>query len=408
MQRRSFIKQSATLPLTLGASVGHAKDPQVISAIKVHEVKVNQRGNWYLIELKTNKGLTGIGEASHGFALKDGPSVLLSEIKHYFELIKGSPLLAVGQFRQHGLPRAVEKGKTSATAFSGVEQALWDLAGKSLNVPVYALLGGKLHEKLKVYANINRATNERDTGGKRKISSFQKNAEEALKQGFKAVKLAPFDEMSALNKSNPQQIKTDIDYAISCIEAVRSTIGPSKDLLIDVHSHLDKTLAVDTAKRLEESNLYWYEEAIDPAKFPAETKYITDQIGQRSAGGEAIFGRKGFAELIANRALDVIMPDVKHCGGIQELRFIAAMAEAADGISVAPHNPSGPVATAASVQVCASIPNFSILEYAHGEVPWRADLLSPAERFVDGYIHVPDAPGLGHSLNKAVLDKHTV
>lgn len=100
------------------------------------------------------------------------------------------------------------------------------------------------------------------------------------------------------------------------------------------------------------------------------------------------------------------MPDVKHCGGIQELRFIAAQAETAGNMAIAPHNPSGPVSTAASVQVCASIPNFSILEYAYGEVPWRAELLSPAEHFENGYIRVPEQPGLGHSLNENILKAH--
>ncbi|MBE9462794.1 mandelate racemase/muconate lactonizing enzyme family protein [Dyadobacter subterraneus] len=408
MERRNFLRTTGLIPLALIPEFSGAEIKLTITDIQVHVVKVNTRGNWYFIELKTNKGISGLGEASHGFTLKDGDAKLLEEIKILFELVRGESPFQVEQFRQRGLQKSNAKGKTAVTAFSAIEHALWDLNGKALGIPVYDLLGGKLRDKLKVYANINRATNERDANGRRLIPAFQKNAEDALKSGFKAVKLAPFDDMKPLATSNPKQIEDDIDYAVSCIEAVRKTIGKDVDLLIDVHSHLNKELAISTAKRLESSDLYWYEEAIDPEKYTDETKAITEAIKQGSAGGESIIGREGYNKIISQRALDIIMPDVKHCGGIQELRFIAAHAETAGDIKVSPHNPSGPVSTAASVQVCAAIPNFSILEYAYGEVPWRADLLSPSEHFEDGYIGVPDTPGLGHKLNYELLKKHAV
>ena len=408
MKRRDFFRTSGLLPLTILPDFIGADVKLTITAIQVHVVKVNARGNWYFVELKTNKGISGLGEASHGFTLKEGDARLLAEIKVLFGLVKGESPFAVEQFRQRGLQKSMAKGKTAVTAFSAIEHALWDLNGKALGIPVYNLLGGKLRDKLKVYANINRATNERDANGRRLIPAFQKNAEEALKSGFRAVKLAPFDDMKPLVSSSQKKIEDDIDYAVACVEAVRKTIGKDTDLLVDVHSHLNKDLAISTAKRLENSKLYWFEEAVDPEKYTEEAKAITEAIEQGSAGGESIIGREGYDKIISERALDIIMPDVKHCGGIQELRFIAAHAEAAGNISVAPHNPSGPVSTAASVQVCASIPNFSILEYAFGEVPWRADLLSPAERFENGYIRVPDTPGLGHKLNYELLKKYTV
>lgn len=403
MFRREFLKFQALWPVSFLVSANRHDVKVIITGIKVHVVKVNLRGNWHFVELVSNKGITGIGEASHGFAIKDGDGQLMKEISILFESVKGETPFSVGQFRQRSWATAYKKGKTAITAFSAIEQALWDLAGKILDTPVYNLLGGKLHDRLKVYANINRATNQRDTQGRRLIDSFQRNAEEALKAGFKAVKLAPFDDMKPLE--NAVQTEADIDYAVRCVEAVRATIGPETDLLIDVHSHLNKELAVSTAKRLEKSNLFWFEEAIDPQKYPEETRHITDSIKQSSAGGESIAGREGFEKIITSRALDIIMPDVKHCGGIQELRFIAAQAETSGNITIAPHNPSGPVATAASVQVCATLPNFSILEYAFGEAPWRADLLSPAEHFENGYVSVSDKPGLGHTFNYELLSR---
>src|SRR4030095_4269195 len=120
------------------------------------------------------------------------------------------------------------------------------------------------------------------------------------------------------------------------------------------------------------------------------------------AGGEVLFGVSGFAPLAQNHAVDVIMPDVKHCGGLLELSRIAAMAEAY-GVKVAPHNPSGPVSTAASIQACATLGNFSLLELQWGEVPWRSDVVVPREVFTDGSIRVPDAPGFGIELKERTI-----
>ena len=123
------------------------------------------------------------------------------------------------------------------------------------------------------------------------------------------------------------------------------------------------------------------------------------------AGGEILYGVAGFAPLSRNRTVDVIMPDVKHCGGLLELTRIAAVAEN-DGVTVAPHNPSGPVSTAASIQVCAVLKNFRLLEFQWGEVDWRHDVLNPPERFENGAIRVPERPGFGIELNERILRAH--
>jgi galactonate dehydratase len=412
--RRNFLKKSllgaaVTLPAATWSYASHLsahrEESHVIADIRTYTVKVNHRGNWILIELKTNKGITGIGEASHGAASTgEGHQQIQKEIAAFFELIKGASPFNIEQFRNRGWARA-QSGKISRTAFSGIEQALWDINGKTLGVPVHQLLGGKVRDKIKTYANINRATNEKDANGRRPAVAFQKSAELALKQGFKAIKMAPFDEMRPL-PSNSQQIRQDIDHAIQCLEAVRKTIGDGVDLLLDVHSHLDQPLGIEVAKRVEPLNLFWFEEPVNPEKYVLETKAITESTSKTTAGGESIFGREGFTQIIQEKALDILMPDVKHCGGILELKYIAAMAETA-GLQVAPHNPSGPIATAASVQAVATIPNFTILELAHGEVPWRNNIITPQEEFVDGFAIVSDRPGLGFQLNLNEVAKHT-
>lgn len=415
--RRNFLKMSCgglALPAIITGTASAMETPHVvyraepvINDIKVHIVKVNQRGNWVFIELKTDKGISGTGEASQGGKLiaSEEQQILRSEIDIFFGLVKGKGAFNIGRYRQEGWSYAA-KSRISGTVFSAIEQALWDIKGKALGVPVYELLGGKLRDKIKVYANINRATNEKDSNGRRPAHAFQKNAESAVQLGFKAIKMAPFDEMKAL-PSSPAQIKADIDHAVGCIEAVRKTIGNDIDLLVDVHSHLDEPLGIEVAKRVEPLNLFWFEEAVNPGKYAKETKVISDATERTTAGGESIFGREGFAPLIATRALDILMPDVKHCGGILELKYIAALAETA-GLQIAPHNPSGPIATAASIQAVASIPNFAILEWAFGEVPWRGDLITPREEFADGYITVSDKPGLGYELNQSVVAKHSL
>jgi len=152
------------------------------------------------------------------------------------------------------------------------------------------------------------------------------------------------------------------------------------------------------ARKLEPVGLDWYEEPVAPER-TAETLAIRRAVKQEMAGGEFLFGVRGFEPLCREKAVDVIMPDVKHCGGVLEMTRIAAMAEMF-AVTVAPHNPTGPVATAASIQLCAGMKNFRILEMQWGEVDWRGALVKPVERFVAGTIGVPELPGFGITLNE--------
>ena len=185
---------------------------------------------------------------------------------------------------------------------------------------------------------------------------------------------------------------------------MRVAVGPGVELMVDCHSFFDVPLATRVARELEPVGLAWYEEPVAPERLD-DTLAIRKGIRQPMAGGEVLFGVAGFAPLSRNHAVEVIMPDVKHCGGLLELTRIAAMADA-DGVAVAPHNPSGPVSTAATVQACAVLKNFRLLEYQWGEAAWRHDLLSPPELFANGSIEVPDRPGFGVELNDALVRAH--
>jgi galactonate dehydratase len=285
----------------------------------------------------------------------------------------------------------------SATAFSAIEQALWDLAARALDVPASALFGGAVRRSLPVYANINRATQPRTPAG------FAQAARAAVADGFRAVKAAPFDGFPPPD-SPAAAIDAAIDAGIAALTAMREAIGPDVELMVDCHSFFDVARATRVARRLEPLKLAWYEEPVAPERLE-ETQAIRKAITQPMAAGEVLFGMGGFAPLTHTRAVNVIMPDVKHCGGLLEMTRIAAMADT-DGVAVAPHNPSGPVATAATIQVCATLKNFRILEYQWGESPWRHDVVRPAERFAGGNIAVPARPGFGIDLDDAVVRAH--
>ncbi len=369
-----------------------------VTGVELLPVRATERTVWLLVRLRTDAGLTGIGEASDAFGFanttKQDAMAMEAALRGFFEIVEGRSPLAIEAYRQQGAPRAAREGLVAATAFSAIEQALWDLAGKAFDVPTSTLLGGAVRDRLPVYANINRATQPRTPAG------FAATARRARADGFRAMKAAPWDGFPAPG-SPASAIRAAVDDGIAAVAAMRDAVGPDVELMVDCHSFFDVDLATEVAGRLEPYDLAWYEEPVAPAQVD-DTVAIAGRVRQPLAGGELLFGAAGFAPLSRRGAVDVIMPDVKHCGGLLELTRIAAMAEV-DGVAVAPHNPSGPVSTAASVQVCAVLPNFRLLELQWGEVDWRGEVLDPPERFVDGTIAVPDASGFGVTLNEAVV-----
>ncbi|MBN1401186.1 MAG: hypothetical protein JXA74_10140, partial [Anaerolineae bacterium] len=190
------------------------------------------------------------------------------------------------------------------------------------------------------------------------------------------------------------------------VRAVRAAIGEEVELLVDCHGRMEASEAILVARELEPYDLFWYEEPV-PHIFPDELARVTAAVKAPTASAESVFGVEGFAPFLSGPVVDVIMPDVKHAGGLLELKRIAGAARM-HKLLVAPHNPSGPVAAAASAQVVSTLTNFLILEYAWGEVPWRADLIDPPERIVDGYLQLSEGPGLGHRLNADLVAAHRV
>ena len=276
-------------------------------------------------------------------------------------------------------------------AISGIEHALWDIAGKALNTPVYNLLGGPCRDKIRVYAN--------GWGG----STIEERAERAVQlveQGFTAMKFDPLP--------NPWRthISRDEEYeAVACVRAVREAVGPDIDLLVEIHRRLAPIHAIRLAKMMEEFQPFWYEEPVSARNLDALAE-VRDAINLPVVTGEELYTKAEFREVFEKSAADILNPDVCNCGGILELKEIAAMAEPYFVI-MSPHNyNSTTVGLAATVQVCAVIPNFLITEYFVNFTERGDEISMPPIKVENGYIQLPTAPGLGLSLDEAALAKY--
>ena len=384
-----------------------------ITGFDLDAIHVNHRGDWIFVHVNTDEGIRGIGELRAGknygkrvAAVRRLEEKLMGRDPRQIErIVREFSRGATEQDQRSALGREIARvlreslrvpvDRDGLCGLSAVEQALWDMLGKSLGVPVYTLLGGACREEIRLYANINRATTERTPQG------FARSAAAAVAEGFDAIKLAPFDGMA-------RDVDRAVDAAdgIACMQAVRQAIGPEVDLLIDCHSHFTVRGALEVADALRELDLFWYEQPT-PETDLDRCVQVKRECGMTVAGGEGRMLRNGFWEVLERQAMHVIMPDVTVIGGIAELKKTAAMAEVWD-VPTAPHGPFGPVTIAAGVQAMAAHPHFLILEFGWGEVPWRAELTLPNERIENGRIALSELPGLGVELNPEVVEEHRV
>jgi galactonate dehydratase len=364
-----------------------------ITEIRAHVVEAVPRRTWLFIEVGTDEGLVGLGEASQtrndAGVIRDLAELRSQYIGHDpFDLIE----------RRLSLLRWPYVGRTLFGAVSSLEQALWDLIGKRLGVPVHRLLGGRCRDTVRAYANIGYALKGADAGQVAEVAA------RAVAQGFTAVKFYPFGERPS---GRPDGIteRRWIDLGVARVRAVREAVGPQVEILVDLmHQIPELAEAKQVARLLEPLDLFWIEDPLmtdDPARLAEYRRGIRPRL----AGGAPHLTRHEFRPLLEAGALDVVMPDVKWLGGIFEAKKMAAMAEVY-GMSCSPHNASGPVACAASVQLSATLSNFLILEYAWGAPEWREELCAGTERIENGMFVLSDAPGLGIELNLTVADRH--
>jgi len=287
------------------------------------------------------------------------------------------------------------------TAISGIDIALWDILGKVHGVPCHKLWGGPVRDFVRLYCHLGGGKMEdfyETTPGD--ASRFADLAQAAVAQGFTAFKTMAVPETAPLEGLRP------IKYAESCVAAMREAVGDDIDIMVDCHARPSPRMGMQFAKALEPYGLYFFEEPCWPETME-DIALIQRAVSTPIATGERLVGVWAFRDLLEKRACSVIQPDITHCGGLTEVRKIAALAEAYR-VAVAPHNPQGPVSTAASLELGFATPSYAICESVHLDVPWREEVCS--ETFVveeEGRVVRPgNRPGLGIEINEEAVKKY--
>jgi galactonate dehydratase len=345
--------------------------------------------NYLFIRLCTDTGLSGIGEATLEWQERTVETLLNEWVR---DRVLGRDPFDIEALIGALIRDQYQGGSTVMTAISGVEIALWDLIGKACGQPVYRLLGGRCHERIRTYAN-------GWYGGARTPNEFAERAGNAVERGYRALKFDPFG--TAWKTLEPEEA----DLAVETVAAVRKAAGPRVDLMIEFHGRLAAGAAAAMIRRLEPFDPAWCEEPVAP-----ECLELLAEVKRSScspiAAGERLYTLADFYRLTSLRAADVVQMDLAHCGGISAGKKIAAMADVQD-LRVAPHCSIGPVALAAALHFDVSTPNFMIQEaFAEFDVPWRNDLVAGWEPIKKGELVLGDAPGLGLELDLNAIAQH--
>jgi galactonate dehydratase len=361
-----------------------------ITSVMTRVVNAELR-NWVFVRVETDQsGLYGWGEAT----LEWKTRAVAGAIEDLAPLLLGRDPRDIEQ-----LVRVMKKqsfwrlGVIGMSAVSGIELALWDILGKSLGVPVWRLLGGKVRDRVKVYTHLG-------LGDMRAVyetldaEPLVQRAREVADKGYHAFK-AVFIPYTNYTASLPE-----IDKVARMMEALREAVGPSIDIMIDFHG---RTASVAAAlayiEALAPGRPLFIEEPLPPGDTPGLSA-VAAKSRVPIATGERLVDRFEFDDIFRSRAVDIVQPDICHVGGLMEAKKIAAMAEAAS-VGVAPHNPLGPIAGVAALHFAVSTPNHVIQEEMVGAVPWYFDVVQGPIRMVDGYWQIPELPGLGIEVNEA-------
>lgn len=341
--------------------------------------------NWVFVKVLTDEGLTGLGEATGGLSTKPGEAEV-HELARF--LIGEDPLHPEAMWQK------LYKGTflNTSVAMNAIEIACWDILGKSLDAPVWRLLGGKQHPRLRVYAN-GWYQGPRDPG------FFAEAAARVKEMGYTALKFDPFGAAYRFFDAAEER------RSLAIVRAVREAVGDGVDLLIEGHDRFSVSTAIRIGKQLEEFRPMWFETPVMSTDIAA-TVAVARAISVPVATGERFERLAEFVELLGHRLVDIVQPETLKIGGISGARKAAAIAEGAEAF-VASHQAQSPLNTAINAHIHASIPNFLIQEcFDDFLVPWARDLFTGVPRVVDGYLEVPDRPGIGVELDEEACAAH--
>ncbi len=360
--------------------------------MKITDVKVfvvdAYRTNFVFVKLFTDEGLTGVGEGT----LEYKEQALVGAINDLKDYLLGKDPLNI-ELHSYEIYRSSywRNGVVLQSALSAVEIAMWDIKGKYYNVPVYELLGGKVRDRVRIYANGWFA-------GSKEPKEFAEKALVAVNKGVEALKWDPFGK-AYLNMTLPEY-----NAAFDCIGAVRDAVGWNVELLIEGHGRFNINTALNIAKELKQYKVLWFEEPVPPDNLDALAE-VRAKAGIPIAAGERVYSTYAFREFLEKRCADFCQPDVTHAGGISAIKKMSAMAEPYY-VEMAAHNPSGPIANAATLQLAANLPNYFVHEIMLTDVSWRPELTNEVVEFEDGCIKIPNKPGLGLEINEEACAKY--
>jgi galactonate dehydratase len=361
-----------------------------IADTRWHALRISPKTTWCFVELVDRDGLVGIGEAT----LTGREALVHDAFARLSAALAGTD---AGKL-DGSVARNAATTLPEFAAISALDQAARDLAARQRNASVAATLGAIVRESIPVYANINRGTLDRTPAG------FAARARDAVADGFAAIKIAPFDEVSLRGDATLAIDDAALGAGLARIVAVREAVGPAIDLMVDCHWRLNRAAAHRVLAELDACKLYWLECPVPETAEMLDTlralRADANARGVRLAGCEEMRRVDGFMPFIEAGAYDVMMPDAKYVGGLDEMLAVAA-ALAHHGMAFSPHNPSGPVCHAASVQVCAVAATLDRLEMQYAESPlFDAIVGGHAPRAVNGAIALPRGPGLGVTLDE--------
>ena len=344
--------------------------------------------NIIFVKTETDEGLTGWGEA---YCVRPdlGVAATIDYLKDW--LIDQDPRNIESLWAEMYQGLRFPPGSTGLAAISGIEHTLWDISAQALGLPVHKMLGGNVRDKIRVYQGVHGNTPEKTADHAQQLIE---------KYGYTGLKMNPY----------PPELDKQLWNAVlrdgpRFIEAVRDAVGDDFDIGLDAHAKIFEPIrALELADAMAPYKPYFFEEPIRPENIQAMA-YLRRKMTIPLATGECLYTKFQFNELMQAQAADIIQPDVCICGGLMEMRKIAAIAEGHD-VMVAPHNPMGPIATAINVHFAAATNNFSILEFVPHDEGRRSEFVREPWVPKDGYLDIPDKPGWGIEVNESALSKY--
>lgn len=351
--------------------------------------------NWVIVRVFTDQaGLIGIGEATVEFQTQ----AVVGAIEDIGQLIVGQDPRDIEKLWQIIYRHPFFKGGIiTMSALSGIDQALWDISAKDLGVPLWKILGGLARDRVRMYDHLGGGSSDAvynsDTA-----QSFAEKMKQSIADGFTAVKILAVPQSASLGGN------AGLRHAEELMGSARDAAGPDVDIMIDFHGRTSAAMAIQYGIVFEPFRPLFLEEVVQPDQHEALVR-ARRGINLPLATGERLLTRSEFLPLLKDGLIDVAQPDVCHAGGITELRKISALCETF-GVTMAPHNPLGPVATMVNVHLALTTPNFLIQEVMRADVPWRQEVFTGMPEFRDGHILPPQGIGIGIEINENEASKH--